>query len=329
MATKTMKAAVIYEAGGPEQFKLEQRPIPTPKDHEVLIHIRAFGMNRSELFTRQGHSLGVKFPRILGIECVGEVTSSPSGEFKEGDVVATVMGGLGRDIDGSYAEYTVVPAAHVQKIEKGGLSWEKLGALPEMLQTAWGSLFKALKLKRGETLLVRGGSTSVGLATAAIAKDSGCTVLSTTRKKQREELLKSSGAGHVVLESGSIADEVKKVVPGGVDKVLELVGTTTLVDSLRCAKPGGAVCMTGIVGNKWWFDEKFSPMDVIPSCVNLTGYDGGVTEFMEMPLNQLVRKVEDRTMVATIGKTFHLDDIVEAARVQEEDKAGGKIVVLT
>lgn len=87
----TMRAAVIHEAGGPEVFKLEDVPIPTPKENEVLIHTRAFGLNRSELFTRQGHS-PVEFPRILGIEAVGEVESCPSGTFNKGDIVATCMG---------------------------------------------------------------------------------------------------------------------------------------------------------------------------------------------------------------------------------------------
>jgi len=144
----TMKAAVIYEPGGPDVLKIESRPIPEPERGEVLIQIKAFGVNRSELFTRQGLSPGVIFPRILGIEAVGLVEEAPRGEFTKGEIVVTAMGGIGRDFDGGYAEYTCVPASQVQVI-KTNLPWETLGALPEMLQTAWGSLFKVTASGKG------------------------------------------------------------------------------------------------------------------------------------------------------------------------------------
>ncbi|MEX3949756.1 zinc-binding alcohol dehydrogenase family protein [Paraburkholderia sp. EG287B] len=322
----TMKAAVIHEPGGPEVLKLEQRPIPTPQRGEVLIRVKAFGLNRSEMFTRQGFSQSVKFPRVLGIEAVGTVEDAPGMEFAKGDTVATAMGGLGREFDGSYAEYTCVPARQVQKLVTG-LPWETLGAMPEMLQTAWGSLFKALALQQRDRLLVRGGTTSVGLAAAAIAKAHGAFVIATTRNAQKGDALRANGADRVVIDSGAIAQEIGEVSPGGVDKVLELIGTTTLKDSLRCAKQGGVVCMTGIVGNQWSFDT-FSPMEVIPSTVKLTIYDGGVNEFMATPYDELLAQVKAGTLRIPVGKVFRLDDIVEAHRCMEENKAGGKIVVL-
>ncbi|MEX3786426.1 zinc-binding alcohol dehydrogenase family protein [Paraburkholderia sp. BR14374] len=322
----TMKAAVIHEPGGPEVFRLEQRPIPTPQRGEVLIRVKAFGLNRSEMFTRQGFSQSVKFPRVLGIEAVGIVEDAPGMEFAKGDTVTTAMGGLGREFDGSYAEYTCVPARQVQKLV-AGLAWETLGAMPEMLQTAWGSLFKALALQERDRLLIRGGTTSVGLAAAAIAKAHGAFVISTTRNPQKGDALRANGADRVVIDSGAIAQEIGEVSPGGVDKVLELIGTTTLKDSLRCAKQGGVVCMTGIVGNQWSFDT-FSPMEVIPSTVKLTIYDGGVNEFMATPYDELLAQVKAGTLRVPVGKVFRLDEIVEAHRCMEENKAGGKIVVL-
>jgi NADPH:quinone reductase-like Zn-dependent oxidoreductase len=317
-----MQAAVMRGPGGPEVLNIETIPVPVPKVGQVLIKVMAFGLNRSELFTRQGHSTGVQFPRVLGIEAVGIVEQAPGGEFAPGATVATVMGGMGRQFNGGYAEFTCVPANQVRTFSSD-LPWEVIGAVPEMFQTAWGSVFKALDLQPRERLLIRGGSTSVGLAAAGLARNHGAYVLSTTRQATRTSLLIEHGANEGVVDDGHLSASIEKV-----DKVLELVGTNTLADSLLCARPGGVVCMAGMVGDKWAFDS-FAPMDVIPTYVRLTTYTGGVSEFMQMPLDSILADIAAGKLKVPTGPTAHLSDIAVAHRWMEQNQAAGKIVVLT
>jgi NADPH:quinone reductase-like Zn-dependent oxidoreductase len=316
-----MKAVVLREPGGPDALKVEIWPVPIPPLGWVRIAVKSFGLNRSELFTRKGHSPSVIFPRILGIEAVGIIDAAPCGEFSKGELVATVMGGMGRQFDGSYAEFTCVPASQVRRISSE-LDWETLGALPEMLQTAWGALFSSLHLKPGHRLLVRGGTTSVGMAAIALARREGAHVTATTRRRERIELLKNLGADHVLIDDGRLPCSGDKF-----DRVLELVGATTLQDSLQCAERDGVVCMAGIVGNAWTVAD-FAPMDAIPNRVALTSYSGEPEDFMAMPLQDLVDEIAFGNLTIKIGRVFAIDDIVEAHRCMAANEAEGKIVVV-
>lgn len=238
------------------------------------------------------------------------------------------MGGLGREVDGGYAEYTLVKAAYARSVKnfEGDVPWSLLGALPECMQTAWGALNKTLKIEKGDRLLVRGGTTSVGLMAIGIASQAGATVVATTRKSAREKLLKDTGAHYVVVDDGSIAEKVKELSSGGVDKVLELVGAT-LVDSARCLRRGGLICQVGVVGGNISQSSLQAALEAIGGSYEF--YGGEQEDFHALPLEELVQEVVDGKLPMQVGKVFHIDDIVEAHRTMEGNSAGGKIVVLT
>ena len=339
-ANETMRAVQLKVPGPPSNLELVRLPIPVPQIGQVLIRVKAFGLNRSEILTRKfGRApVGpVQLPRVLGIEAAGVIEAAPGNEddFPKGAIAMTAVGGMGVVFDGGYAEYTCVFKDNVQVIHVPGveklLGWEVLGALPEMLQTAHGCLFRSLKLKPGETLLIRGGTTSVGLAAAAIASNAGAHVISTTRKSDEstEKLLLQSGARQVVVDKeDSINTSVRSICPNGVDKILELVGGSTLPDSLSCLAKDGVCCLTGLVGGTPAVPD-FNPLAMIQTGRYLTAYAERSFQPSNFPLNELIQQWVDGKLTLPLGRVFEMDQIVEAHESMERNEGRGKLVVLT
>ncbi|WP_297336862.1 zinc-binding alcohol dehydrogenase family protein [Algoriphagus sp.] len=322
-----MKAIVLNHPGGAQNLEMEERPIPKPQKGEVLVKVRAFGLNRSELMTRKGVSPNVNFPRVLGIECVGEVAEDPSGEYKFGQKVAACMGGMGRDFDGSYQEYAVLPRSILTPFQSR-LEWSVLGALPELFQTVFGSLELALNIKKNESLLIRGGSSSIGLMAAQWAKLKGCRVISTTRNPKNQEVLLSNGADHVLIDVGTVAEKVREFFPKGVEKALELIGTNTLGDSMLSVQSGGLLCFTGMLSENWSISD-FAPMDFIPSTVGLTTFHSGSIDVDAEAFQDFIQNIEKGIVNPQISRVIPLSHIVEAHQLMESNQASGKIVVVT
>src|SRR5262245_17182853 len=205
-----MRAIIIKQFGGTDSLAIENLPDPVPKPGNVLIEVKAFGINHAETHMRKGE--WAEAAQVSGIECVGLVKSCPGGEFAEGTKVAAFMGGLGRTINGSYAEYTCPPVTNVVPI-KTDLPWEDFAVVPESYATAWTCLHRNLEIAKGQTLVIRGATSALGRAALNIAADVGARIIATTRKESRFGTLKELGADRCETEgpelSGRIAERGK------------------------------------------------------------------------------------------------------------------------
>ena len=319
----TMKAVVLKKPSTADELYIQNIEIPKVKDGWVLIKIKAFGINRAEIFTRNGFSPSVKLPRVIGIECVGIIEDASDSDFQKGDRVFTMMNGLGREFNGSYAEYTLVPSSQVYPITLSETDWTKLAAYPELYYTAYGSLFKSLKLKNTDTLLIRGGTSSVALASIQLAKNFGNTVIATSRSKTKAEFLKEIGADFVLIQDETFDAQLRKYFPDGIDKVLDLIGTPTLKNSLKSVKQGGIVCMTGCLGG--WVIENFEPLEDILSESYLTSFDS--TNVNKNTIKEMFDFIEKYDIKPRISKVFTLNEISLAHKYLESNSANGKVVI--
>jgi NADPH:quinone reductase-like Zn-dependent oxidoreductase len=323
-----MHAIVISAPGGPEVLTITELPDPVPATGEVLIRVRAFGLNHAETYMRSG-AWGEVAP-VTGIECAGTVQADPSGQLATGTPVVALLGGMGRTRNGSYAELVTVPASNVVPV-RTSLPWAELAALPEVYATAWAGLHQNLVVQPGQTVLVRGATSALGQAAVNIAAGHGAAVIATTRQPARTGMLRDLGATDVLIDDGKLAVQVaeRRTVP---DAVLDLVGNSVLRDSLQAVRPRGRVCQLGFLGGLEPVPD-FSPLSDLPTGVQLSFYGSafvlGTADFplSGIPLQQMITKAEAGEYQAKPARVFRFGEIAEAHRAMESGLAGGKMTV--
>ncbi len=317
-----MKAIVINGCCKAEDLHISEIPTPQVKPGWVLVKVRAAGLNHSEALMRlyEADRDYIHTPIVPGIECVGEVADASDSGLRVGDRVIAIMGGMGRSFDGSYAEYALLPATHVFRVDTD-LDWTSLAAVPETYFTAHGSLFESLRLEASDTLLVRGATSTVGMAAVQLAKAVGARVIAACRRESSFEKLQAAGADRCVIDDERLSEHPWAERP---NKMLELVGIKTLYDSLRTVTEPGYVCHTGNLGFVFTASD-FNPIKDIPNGVYLTSfYSNYPTQAVIDDLFRLIRRGGIRPLYS---KVFGMDEIATAHKLLETGGAGGKIVL--
>jgi NADPH2:quinone reductase len=322
-----MRAILRKKFGGPEVLEIREIPEPEPKQGHVVIEVKAFGLNHAELHMRQGE--WAEIADVSGIECVGFVKSCPGGEFPVGAKVAALMGGLGRTINGSYAEYTRAPVSNVALID-AALPWAELAGIPETYATAWTCLFRNLEIKHGQLLVIRGATSSFGQAALKMAVNAGLRVIATTRNRERFAQLGKFGAERCEIERPDLSKHIPEAKK--IDAVLDLVGNTVMLDSLAMLRRGGRSCLAGWLGGLDPIPD-FNPLLQMASGIYLTFFGSfvfGTPGFplSDVPLQQIAEDAAAGRLDAKPARVFGFDEIQEAHRVMESNQAGGKIVVV-
>lgn len=315
-----MKAVTIHHPGGPEQLMFGERPIPQLREGWSLVRIRAFGINRSEIFTRQGLSPSVQFPRILGIECVGEVAHSSTERLQAGQKVVSIMGEMRRAFDGSYAEYALLPNAQIHPVSTS-LPWAELAAMPESGYTAFGAL-QNLQIKAADRVLVRGAASSVGVIFAQLARGSlpGIHLTASSRSTSKADRLHHAGFDEVILDHNNLLQTEQHF-----DKILELIGPLTIANSFEHIREHGIVCSVGQLGGKWYLED-FDPIMALKNNSYLSSFYSGDVD--EKKLGALFQFIEDHHIRIKPERTFGLEQIQDAHRYLESADGFGKVVVV-
>lgn len=319
-----MKAVVLTGTCKPEEMKISNVKIPEVKPGWVLIKVKAFGLNHSELILRryEADERYIKLPIIPGIECVGEIADASDSKFKLGEKVVALMGGMGRSFNGSYAEYALLPTSHVF-VANTKLDWTEMAAVPETFFTAYGSLFDCLQIQQSDTLLIHGATSALGLASIQLAKSIGCTVIATTRKEERLEFLKEVGADYAMLDDGTLAKQVIKEFPYGITKVLELVGATAIKETANLLKKHGIICSTGQLGGN--SRQDFDLIKMIPNGVYLSSFYSNYPS--QEVMDKIFAMIDKNQIKPVIGRIFKIEDIAQVHMLMECNNANGKVVI--
>jgi NADPH2:quinone reductase len=325
---QNMRAVEIAKPGGPEVLRLAQRPVPAPKANEILIKVAAAGVNRPDVLQRTGnYPVPPDASDLPGLEVAGEVVAAGAGAkmYKAGDKVCALVHG------GGYAEYCVAPEVQALPLPKG-LSLVEAASLPETFFTVWGNVYERGRLAPGESLLVQGGTSGIGVTAIQMARATGNRVFATAGSDEKCAACVRLGAEKAInYRTQDFAAEIRAATGGkGVDVILDMVGGDYVPKELKClADDGRLVFIAFLRGHKSELDinEVMRRRLVItgstlrPRPVEFKGYLARNLREKIWPL------IEAGKIRPEIFKTFPLAQAADAHRLMESSQHIGKLVL--